>query len=153
MHAENEQPGEEQVAHDRVSEKHPGGSGAVLRETNGERLDKSREILHVTRIAQPRESVRDGVKENRAGERSRKQRLPRSAISENEPEEANNRQRQITACHERREHRCAVMKIEDEIGNEESNQRHREFEPRWQIRCAAESYGGQRGEVREPGRA
>jgi hypothetical protein len=92
-----------------------------LSETDSESLDKAREILHITRIAQPRKGVRDRVKEHRAGERSRKQCLPRSAIGEGETEKTYDRKRQVAPGHERREHRRAVMNIEDEIGNKESD--------------------------------
>jgi hypothetical protein len=128
VHAKNEEPGKEQIAQDRVSEKHPARSGAVLRKADGERLDQAREIFHVTGIAQPRERVRDHIKENRAGERSGEQRFPRGAIGEGQPEAADDGERQVAAGDERREHRRAVVNVQDDIGNEEGDQRHGEFE-------------------------
>src|SRR5438067_13505348 len=78
MHAENEKPGEEQIAHDRVKEKHPARRGAVLRQTDGDRLDEAGEIFGITGIAQPGERVRDDVEQDIDGERSGQVGFPRS---------------------------------------------------------------------------
>ena len=137
MHAKHEKPGEEEIAQDRVTEKHPAGRGAILRQTDSERLDQAGEILGVAWIAQPGERIRDDVKQDRAGERRGQKRFPRAAICDRETEKADNDERQITAADERIEQRRAVVNVQDDIGNEERNERNREFLARREISRAA----------------
>ena len=59
IHARHKKEREEQVAEKSVTEKHPGRGGAVLRQTDGERLNQSREVFRVAGIAQPRKYIRD----------------------------------------------------------------------------------------------
>ena len=90
-HAGNEKQREEQVAHNRVAEEHPGRGRAVLRQADGKRLDEAAEIFDVTRIGQPGKRVGDRVKENRPGKRSRQDRLERRPPADGEPEQSNKR--------------------------------------------------------------
>src|SRR5205807_1535828 len=59
VHAHHKEQREKQITQDGITEKHPGRSCAVLRQTDGERLNESGKSFEVTRIAQPRERVRD----------------------------------------------------------------------------------------------
>src|SRR5438105_3700223 len=127
LHAENKEPGEEEIAQERVPEKHPGRRGAVLRQTDCERLNQAREIFCVTGIAQPREGIRDDVKKSRAGERSGQQRFQRRAISDEEAETPDQEQREIAASDERIEERRAVMNVQDDVRKEERNEWDGEF--------------------------
>ena len=68
LKAENEKPGEEQIAQERVAEKHPGRRGAISRHTDRQRLEQSTEVLHVPGIEGPGDDVRDDVKDKGGGE-------------------------------------------------------------------------------------
>ena len=95
--AKDEEQGEKEIAQKRIAKKHPAGRGAVLRKTNGERLNQTGEILHVTGIAQPGECVGDDIKNCRPNNRRRQQRFERSAILERQAYAPNNREREVPA--------------------------------------------------------
>src|SRR2546423_7035310 len=151
MKAENEKPGEEQIAQDRGTEKHPARRGAVLRQTDGKRLNESGKILQVTGIAQPGERVRNDVKQNRAGERRGQKRHPRRTVGESEAEQPDDDQGEVTATDQWIEERRAVVNVEDDVGNEKGDERHGEFVARRKISRAAEGNGSHGRKVREPG--
>src|SRR5438552_12106999 len=80
IHACDKKEREEQIAEDRIKEKHPGRRGAVFGQADGKRLNQPGKIFHVTRIAQPRERVRYEIEDCRSTNRSWKQCSERRAM-------------------------------------------------------------------------
>src|SRR5947208_11220751 len=103
VETENEKPGEEQIAHDRVAEKHPARRSAVLRQTDGKRLDEPGKILQVTGIEEPGDSARNDIKYDGGRDRCRQKRLNRSAVAQQPAERADQREPDVMREDERAE--------------------------------------------------
>ena len=104
------------------SGKHPARRGAVLGQTDRERLTAG-EVLGVARIAQPGERVGDDVNKiepaSEAGRGFLTRRDWRATTNQTHDERA--RYRQLISGSST----GALMKIQDNIGNEQRDQRHR----------------------------
>src|SRR5439155_19870103 len=108
-HAGDKKKREQQVAHERVAEEHPGRRRSVLRQTHSQRLDETGEIFRIPRIGQPRKRVGNPVEKRRSGKRGRDDGPKRGAPSDGEPEQTDKREGKIAAEDQRVEERCAVV--------------------------------------------
>src|SRR5215813_2711643 len=64
VHANHKQKSENQITEDRIAEEHPGWRGAILRQSNCDRLNKSSKSLGVTGIVYPRHEIRDEIEDH-----------------------------------------------------------------------------------------
>src|ERR1700730_1012909 len=152
-HANDEEQREEEIAKERIAEKHPGRCRAVRRQADSERLNQARKILHVAGIAQPGKDVGNHIENCRSKDRSGQHGFERCAVLEKKSDSADQDEREVASNNLRINERGAVAIIKNQVGNEQRAERKEELQLGWEINCAAQRYRSQREEVRQPGDA
>ena len=127
------------------------GVASILRQTDGQRLDKAGEIFHIPGIGQPGKRVGDPVEKSGSGERGWDDGLERGAPANGEPEQADKGKGEVAAENQRIEERGAVIKIKNDVRNEQRREWHGKLVFPREIDGAAKSDRGERSEIREPG--